>query len=78
MMKSEDSSINMGYTDYEVEMYVLNEERYKSTFDVFYYLPEIVNRSDLNAMPERVDLSKVNSIMRPTLPSSSPFTVKVP
>jgi len=78
MMKSEDSSINMEYTDYEVEMYVLNEERYKSTFDVFYYLPEIVDRSDLNAMPERVDLSKVNSIMRPTLPSSSPFTVKVP
>jgi len=78
MMKSEDSAINMEYRDYGVEMYVLNEERYKSTFDVFYYLPEIVDRSNINLMPERVDWSKVNSIMRPTLPSSSPFTVKVP
>jgi hypothetical protein len=56
----------------------LNEERYKSTFNIFYYLPEIVDRSEINLMPERVDWSKVNSIMRPTLPSVSPFTVKVP
>ena len=78
MMKSEDSAINMEYRDYGVEMYVLNEERYKSTFNIFYYLPEIVDRSEINLMPERVDWSKVNSIMRPTLPSVSPFTVKVP
>ncbi len=78
MMKSEDSAINTEYRDYGVEMYVLNEERYKSTFNIFYYLPEIVDRSKINIMPERVDWSKVNSIMRPTLPSASPFTVKVP
>ncbi len=78
MMKSEDSEINMEYRDYGVEMYVLNEERYKLTFDIFHYLPEIVDRSNINPMPERVDWSKVNSIMRPTLPSLSPFTVRVP
>ncbi len=66
IMKTEDSTINIEYRDYKVEMYVLNEERYKLTFNIFYYLPE------------RVDWSKVNSIMRPTLPSFSPFTVKVP
>jgi len=78
MMKSDDSAINMEYRDYGVEMYVLNDERYKATFNVLYYLPEIVERSEINLMPERVDWSKVNSIMRPTLPSRSPFTVKVP
>ena len=78
MMKSEDSAINMEYRDYGVEMYVLNEERYKTTFNVLYYLPEIVEWSKIDIMPERVDWSEVNSIMRPTLPSRSPFVVKVP
>jgi len=78
MMKSEDSAINMEFRDYGVEMYVLNDERYESTFDIFYYLPEIVDRSKIKLMPERVAWSKVNSIMRPTLPRPSPFTVKVP
>ncbi|MFC1976726.1 spermidine synthase [Chloroflexota bacterium] len=78
MMKSEDSAINMEYRDYGVEMYVLNEERYKLTFDVFYYLPETVDRRNIDLMPGIVNRRKVNSIMRPTLPSSSPFTVKVP
>ncbi|MFC2010984.1 spermidine synthase [Chloroflexota bacterium] len=78
MMKSEDSAINMEYRDYGVEMYVLNEERYNLTFDIFHYLPETGDRSKVNIMPERVDWSKVNSITRPTLPSESPFTVKAP
>ncbi len=66
MMKNGDSAINMEYKDYGVDMYVLNEERYKAAFNIYYPLPETI------------DWSKVNSIMRPTLPSSSPFTVKVP
>jgi len=78
MMKSEDSEINMEYKDYGIEMYVLNEERYKLTFNIFHYLPETADRSKIDVMPERVDWSKVNSITRPALPSASPFTVKAP
>lgn len=78
MMKSEDTAINREYRNYGVEMYVLNEARYESTFKVLYYLPEIVDRSKINLMPEGIDWSKVNSIMRPTLPSESPFRIKVP
>ncbi|MDP2731249.1 MAG: hypothetical protein Q8O55_12340 [Dehalococcoidales bacterium] len=78
MMKSEASAINMEYRDYGIEMYVLNEARYRSAFDVLYYLPEIVDTSKITLVPEEVDWSKVNSIMRPTLPSQSLFMVKVP
>jgi spermidine synthase len=78
MMKSEDSAINMEYADYGVEMYVLNEERYRSAFNIFYHLPETVDRNEINLIPEKVDWSKVNSIMRPILPSASPFSVNVP
>ncbi|MFC1992110.1 hypothetical protein ACFLVC_05265, partial [Chloroflexota bacterium] len=78
IMQSEDSEINTEYRDYGVEMYVLNKERYKSAFDIFHYLPKIVDRSKINIMPEMVDWNKVNSIMRPILPSRSPFRVKVP
>lgn len=78
MMKSEASAINMEYRDYGIKLYVLNEARYKSAFDVLYYVSETVDRSKINILPERVDWRKVNSIMRPTLPSQSPFTVKVP
>jgi len=66
MMKNGVNGINMEYQDYGVDMYVLNEKRYKLAFNIYY------------SLPETVDWSKVNSIMRPTLPSSSPFTVEVP
>jgi len=75
MMKNGDSAINMEYEDYGVDMYVLNEERYKLAFSTWYLLPESIRS---RVMPERIDWSKANSIMRPTLPGWSPFTVKIP
>ena len=66
MMRNDGNEINMEYKDYDVEMYVLNEKRYELAFKTDFPLPATT------------DWSKVNSIMRPTLPSTSPFEVKIP
>lgn len=51
------SQPNMDFRDFGVKLHVLNEERYKLAFRLPF------------EQPSGIDLSKVNSIMRPTIPT---------
>ncbi|MCK5213920.1 MAG: hypothetical protein KAR05_01020 [Candidatus Omnitrophica bacterium] len=65
-LKREDGEIRLKYEDQKIPLYVLNSPRFYAAFRVPYIYPSALDRS------------RVNSIMRPTLPSKETEWVKLP
>ncbi len=66
MMRKNSDPVDLQYRETGVKMNVLNEKRYQLAFDLPY------------PMQEAIDWDKVNSIMRPTLPSLSLAHIRLP
>lgn len=66
MMRKNGDIADMRYKENGVKKHVLNEQRYNLAFSLSY------------PMPQEIDRAKVNSIMRPALPTLSLLRIRLP
>jgi hypothetical protein len=66
LLRKDDRYGPVEYVDFDIKMHILNEKRFKLSF------PNPPQPTD------QVDLSKVNSILRPTLPDGLMWHIRAP